>query len=189
MTKSASASPVSRRTALAGLGAGGLGLAPAAPVSRAAAQTADMATHPVVGLWQFDAGTPAPVENPDPNWAYEIFHADGTHITWVGLEVGSALGIWRPTGERTAETLGIFRDTDPSMEQGPGTATFQRSVEVDATGNTMSSSGTTIDVRDPMGKLIVAQPFQDQILTRITFDVNPTTGSTVATPTAATPTS
>jgi hypothetical protein len=53
----------------------------------------------------------------------------------------------------------------------------------------MTSSGTTIDVRDPMGKSIFAQPFRDQTSTRITFDVNPTTGSTEATPTAATPTS
>src|SRR5687768_1383285 len=51
---------VSRRAALAGLGASGLGLALAAPVRHASAQDAavDLTGHPVVGLWQEVAGGP-----------------------------------------------------------------------------------------------------------------------------------
>jgi hypothetical protein len=42
-------SPLTRRTALAGIGAGGLGLAAATAARSVAFQ--DMATHPIVGLW------------------------------------------------------------------------------------------------------------------------------------------
>ena len=71
---------VSRRAALAGLGAGGIGLALAAAPRPVAAQdaTAEMAAHPVVGLWQFD-GALDPAQGPSPG--FEIFHADGTYTT------------------------------------------------------------------------------------------------------------
>jgi hypothetical protein len=54
---------VSRRAALAGLGAGGLGLALAASGRSAAAQdaAAEMASHPIVGAWNaMTPGGPAP---------------------------------------------------------------------------------------------------------------------------------
>ena len=43
--------PISRRSALAGLGAGGLGLALANAARPANAQDAEMANHPMVGIW------------------------------------------------------------------------------------------------------------------------------------------
>ena len=50
MTDHRTESTVSRRTALAGLGAGGLGVALAATSARhATAQDAEMANHPLVG--------------------------------------------------------------------------------------------------------------------------------------------
>lgn len=62
MTTSNASQSVTRRTALAGLGAGGLGVAIAASVRGVAAQdaTAEMATHPIVGLWQLDPGPNPP---------------------------------------------------------------------------------------------------------------------------------
>ena len=52
MTTSRSDSSVSRRAAVAGLGAGGLGLVMTG--RGASAQDADMATHPIVGAWTLD---------------------------------------------------------------------------------------------------------------------------------------
>jgi hypothetical protein len=53
MTTSQTTDALSRRTALAGLGAAGLGLALAATTLHTAAQDAstEMATHPMVGVW------------------------------------------------------------------------------------------------------------------------------------------
>jgi len=143
---------VSRRTALAGLGAGGLSLA-LATARPADAQDAasEMASHPVVGLWQFNGGfSPIPGA---PDWAFHIFHADGTFVMWGGLNVGAALGLWRPTGGRAGEVMFIWRDTDPFPDgvEGPGTATFRFDLEVDEAGTTLTHSGGTIDARDSTG--------------------------------------
>src|SRR5438045_3389415 len=57
MTPSHTAQSVTRRTALAGLGAGGLGLALASTARQASAQEATpvpMAGHPLVGTWIVD---------------------------------------------------------------------------------------------------------------------------------------
>jgi hypothetical protein len=51
MTTHRTVASVTRRTALAGLGAGGLGVALAAAARPAAAQDAAMANHPMVGTW------------------------------------------------------------------------------------------------------------------------------------------
>jgi hypothetical protein len=57
-----------------------------------------MAAHPVVGLWRFtnevgDATFPS----------LGIFHADGTYVEDYPDESSFSLGLWRPTGERSAE--------------------------------------------------------------------------------------
>jgi hypothetical protein len=164
-------------------------LALASTVRHAAAQDAAMATHPVVGLWQHNGGPPDA-----PDWAFKLFHADGTYVYWGGLNVGAALGIWRPTGERTAEMLEIWRDTDPSPggTEGPGTAAFRFDLDVSEDGATLTYSNGAVNLRDPYGApLIPPGPFENGPSTRVTFDVNPATGSTVtapATPAVATPT-
>jgi hypothetical protein len=186
---------MSRRTALAGLGAGGLGVAVAAHAAHASAQgaSADMATHPVVGLWQFN-GTPDPALGPQPG--FETYHADGTYFTWGGLNTGCAQGLWRPTGDRTAEVLWVAIDTDPfpGGTEARGTATFHFTLEVNDADTTLTYSAGTLDVRDSYGTpLFPAGPFESPASTRVTFGVNPATGSTVtempATPDAGTPTS
>jgi len=186
---------MSRRTALAGLGAGGLGVAVAAHAAHASAQgaSADVATHPVVGLWQFH-GTPDPALGPQPG--FETYHADGTYFTWGGLNTGCAQGLWRPTGDRTAEVLWVAIDTDPfpGGTEARGTATFHFTLEVNDADTTLTYSAGTLDVRDSYGTpLFPAGPFESPASTRVTFDVNPPTGSTVtempATPDAGTPTS
>ncbi len=179
---------LSRRAALAGFGTAGLGLALANSAHPTAAQdTAAMASHPVVGLWQTDARDPGNA----PEWQFEVFHADGTYVRWGGLAIGAALGIWRPTGEHTAEVLLVWRDTDPfpGGTEGPGTAAFRFDLEVDESGTTITASGGTLDARDANGvHLFPPGPFETGPSTRVTFDNNPMTGSTVTTPaTPATP--
>jgi hypothetical protein len=144
-----------------------------------------MATHPIVGFWQLDPGP-----NPPTGHRFTFFHVhpDGTYHEWGGLAVGSALGIWRPTGERTADQMLIYLDTDPTAQtEALGSATFRMTVEVDATGNAYTAGGT-LDLRDQDGTAIVTLPAH-WTASRVTFDWNPATGSTLATPTASTPTS
>jgi hypothetical protein len=98
---------VSRRTALAGLGAGGLGVALAATARSAAAQdaAAEMAKHPIVGAWLVRNPTDPPTASP------ASFTADGVMtIAWVPSYVdpqlgavfqATAIGTWEPTGERS----------------------------------------------------------------------------------------
>jgi hypothetical protein len=88
---------VTRRTALTGLGAGGLGLALAASTHHASAQdaTADaMAGHPIVGTWVFDRDIANVTDNP----SVVVFTADG------GLLDPSqgVAGAWMATGPRSA---------------------------------------------------------------------------------------
>jgi len=174
---------VSRRAALAGLGAAGIGAALATVGSAAARQDVPLADHPIVGLWQYDGGF-GPLQG-GRDWTYEIFHADGTYVAWGGLNVGAALGIWRPTGERTAEVLFIWQDTDPfpTGVEGPGTAAFRFDLEVDAAGTTITASGGTLDARDANGvHLFPPGPFETGPSTRVTFDNNPMTGGTESAP-------
>ena len=179
---------VSRRAALAGLSAAGAGLDLAAAGAHVAAQatTGDTAGHPMVGLWQLDPGP-----NPPTGSRFDFFlvHADGTYHEWGGLAVGSALGIWRPTGERTADLMLNYVDTDPTTKtETPGTATFRTKIQIDDAGNASTADGD-LDLRDENGTLILTPPVH-ATATRITFDHNPATGSTIpATPGAGTPTS
>ena len=183
---------VSRRAALAGLGAAGAGLALATTRGAAAQDAAtEIAKHPVVGLWQYDGGFGTVPGAPD--WCFSIYHADGTYLTWGGLNVGAALGLWRPTGERTGEVLFVWTDTDPFPDgvEGPGTAVFRFDLEVDEAGTTVTYMNGAIDARDPYGTpLFPPGPFEQGHATRVTFDANPATGGTAtapATPTASTP--
>ena len=187
MFPSRSTPAVSRRTALAGLSASGLALAlttthPVAAQDDAAA----LATHPLVGLWQYNSAEPEQA----PDWFVEIFHADGTYAVWGGLSIGAAQGLWRPTGARTAEMLLVWRDTDLSVEiEGSGTTTFRTALTVDDASALLTRSSSTIDIRDPYGAPVFSREFPLGPSTRVTFDRNPATGSTIpeATPTASRP--
>ena len=99
---------VSRRTALAGLGAGGLGLALAAARPGSAGQDAAaeaIADHPIVGAWLVRNPTDPPTASP------ASFTADGVMtIAWTPSYVdpqfgavfqATAIGAWEPTGERS----------------------------------------------------------------------------------------
>ena len=93
---------VSRRTALAGLGAGGLGAALALAGRPAAAQGTDLAGHPLAGAWLAMANPPQP-EAP-PVAVPSFFNADGT-VDWDRTGIApppfrAGDGGRRPTGGR-----------------------------------------------------------------------------------------
>ena len=108
MTTPISDSAVSRRTAMAGLGAAGLGIALAASPHGASAQDATpmaMAGHPLVGTWIVIRD----VESTNASPSIVVYSADG------GLSDPSqgVAGSWMATGPRSAAwTLVDFLDGD-----------------------------------------------------------------------------
>ena len=174
---------ISRRLAVAGLGAGGFGAALAA-TGHAAAQdaAAATATHAIVGLWQNAASGPPAMKDP---WTLCVFHGDGTYSEWDGLNAGAALGIWRPAGDRAADLVSIFQETVPrELTESPGSAAFRMTVTLDDTGDVASFAGEIV-VRSPEGYPIVTLPDAQWTAARVTFDRNPSTENTVATPPAS----
>jgi hypothetical protein len=104
MTTSNTGRAVSRRSALAGLGAGGLGLALAATVRHAAAQdaAAEMANHPLVGTWMTGTG---PLDLAVAHWDADgdmtnngLFAVPGPDGTVI--HSNPFAGVWEPDGDR-----------------------------------------------------------------------------------------
>jgi hypothetical protein len=115
MRTSGSDASLSRRTALVGLGGGGIGVALATRGRIAAAQDAQsdaMATHLMVGAWM--ASTPSGL-------APGIFFPDGTVIVTVPVTGNSPLGTtyvstqpgtWEPVSERGIHFTGVQLHSD-----------------------------------------------------------------------------
>jgi hypothetical protein len=161
VTTSNTAPSISRRTALAGLGAGALGLALATHRRDAFAQDATpaataypMAGHPVIGVWQvtLEAGIPG------SSLAVFVFAADGGFVA-AHEEDSSTTGAWRATGERTADVIqhqqniaspdffapdyaGAGPDPDPVVWL------WRLEATIDATGNVMDVTGKVDIYRD-----------------------------------------
>ena len=96
------------------------------------AATTTMATHPVVGTWELTgevAGNTFPI--------LATFYADGNYqevYPWGALMVG----VWKPTGERTAEgTIVIYEYLDDRLLRGEG----RWRAAVDETGNAIFTDG------------------------------------------------
>ena len=99
----------------------------------------------------------------------------------------AGMGVWRPTGERTADLVFMYHGVDPAT-QVETTTTFLLAVTVDATGDALTYDGD-LDVRGADGSPIFADTGVRVTATRVTIERNPATGSTATgTPTAATPT-
>jgi hypothetical protein len=127
MSRSRSIDAISRRSALAGLGAGGLALALAATAPLASAQEATMAGHPMVGTWVVDRDTTTETDAP----SVVVYTADG------GLLDPSqgVAGVWKATGPRSAAWTLV-----PFIQAGAGGYLAIRSTgEVDEGGNTLDS--------------------------------------------------
>lgn len=106
----------------------GGGMALARPAT--SAQEATMATHPVVGLWRFTN-----VVGEDTFPSLGIFFADGSYVEDYPDASSISLGLWRPTGERSAEVT-VYQNqvVDDKLTNGEGRWT----VQVDETGNALT---------------------------------------------------
>ena len=147
---------LSRRTALAGLGAGGLGLALATTSRPAAAQDAasEMAHHPLVGTWLSGTG---------PNdIAINYWGADGSMtLTAIIIPMGSegsftyndqAMGVWEPISERGIHIT--FTWTTRDATGAPiGSTTVEGYPVASEDGMSFLDDGTQVVVtlRDPTG--------------------------------------
>jgi hypothetical protein len=138
-----STSSVSRRVALGGVGAAAAmaGLNRVSTV-RGHEGGSDLAAHPLVGAWRV-ANDPAEPNSSEPaEPAYYVFHADGTALASTAV-AGVGVGVWRPTGERTADRSVWYVDLDPDpnhLER--GAATGSTSVTVAESGTTFTETGT-----------------------------------------------
>jgi hypothetical protein len=192
--------PLSRRTALAGLGAGGIGMALATRGHMAAAQdtATDLASHPLTGTWLAMAN-PALPENPQFP-APSLFSADGSvllmfPVTDVGpqgvVSQSAAVGVW----EAYDEHRGHFTATQllSGMD-----GTFLGSVTIDGfplvsdDGQTFIDDGSlvTVTIRDAAGAVLQVVPpgTPARPVTAIRMSVG-SPGFPEATPEAGTPTS
>jgi hypothetical protein len=134
---------VSRRTALAGLGAGGLGLALAASTRQVSAQdaAADLANHPMVGSWLV-AGRRGPsmtIYGPDGSFS------DSGLVTEAGPNgvalLSSAVGRWESTSERGIRFTAVQVQADAN-------GTYLGSITIDG-HPTASEDGQTFSDADP----------------------------------------
>lgn len=142
MAMQSSSSSISRRTALAGLGAGALGvsLAAAHHVSAQDATPGAMAAHPIVGTWIIDRDVTTATEAP----SIVVVTADGGVID----PSQGVAGAWKATGERTIAWTLV--GTLPANE---GTIVVRSTGEVDETG--MSQTGTyTVTIVAPDGSVM-----------------------------------
>jgi hypothetical protein len=90
--------------------------------------------------------------------AYAVFHADGTYLE-VDPNIGVGVGVWRATGERSAELTYVFQDIDPEPAgTAPGTVTVRQSVDVDATGEAFTAP-LTVEVRIPDGTVVFSAAY------------------------------
>ncbi len=118
-----------------------LGAFTAGSTQRAGARQAtpdSLLHHPVVGAWRLDTDINDPANQPSS----AIFHADGTYLEHHPT-VGLGIGVWEPTGERTADLTIIFADLVPTEDGFTQAATTVRAaVEVDEGGNTLTAPYT-----------------------------------------------
>jgi hypothetical protein len=128
---------------------------PATPAATAIAQAAARASHPVTGAWRWQDG---------PAGTVGVFAPDGTYVEYSPT-LGVGLGDWRPTGERSAELVVVYQvpaDSpagDAVFAPGyvpaehafkPGEIVERLTVAVDATGTTLTATGTS-ENRNPDG--------------------------------------
>ena len=146
-----------RRTAVAGLGAGGLGVALGARSGRAA-QAMSTADHPLMGVWLAMANPPR--REQDPQYpAPSIFAADGTVVlSFVPAQInmegdlqftGSPLGVWEPYDEQTGHftVVQVLADKEGNLA---GSLTIDGHPKVNADGLSFTDVGSlvTFTIRD-----------------------------------------
>jgi hypothetical protein len=159
-------SALSRRAALAGFSAGGLGLALGASSTGAqgAMSTAD---HPLMGMW---LAMPNPARPDDPQFpAPSLFAADGTVILgFVPAEIGmdgkiqypgSPMGVWEPYDEQTGHFTAVQAIADMTGKL-IGSVTIDGHPHVNEDGMTFIDDGSlvTVTIRDAAGAVVTVVP-------------------------------
>jgi hypothetical protein len=142
---------VSRRTALAGLGAGSLGAALAVTARQVDAQDTNpspFAGHVQVGVWMLEL---------DTGRAIGVYSADGSVITALaptqadpgGVSFTSTqIGTWEPTGDRTTHITVVQLLSDATGAYA-GSVTVDAYHELSDDGQSWASvEGTTVTIRD-----------------------------------------
>jgi hypothetical protein len=166
---------VSRRAAVAGIGAAGLGLAVAArPADAVEAevpyQIMSLADHPLVGVWLVMVPTPT---SPDTTFAVtSVYGADGSVIhsfpvTEAGPDGvrfrGAAIGTWEAVDERTGHftTVQALSDADGAFI---GTLTLDGHPTVSEDGQTFEDRGTAnlVTIRDESDAIVAEIPGNPQ---------------------------
>ncbi len=139
-----SPSSLTRRTAVTGLGAGGLGLALGARTPDAAAQEVTTVGHALVGTWFLESSSANPTQ------AHDLFilHADGTYIE-ANADGSVRLGVWEPTGPTTA-TLTIVAYSRDAAGASLGGITIRLTITLNPDGNSYTAEGT-IELTAPDG--------------------------------------
>ena len=184
---------MSRRAALAGLGAGGLGLALTAATRPAAAQegATDLAGHPLVGTWvvMTPGGVVPQIHGPDGS-VISAFAPNYVDPVLGYTFQGPGLGVWEATGERSGHFTLIQALSDANGAY-VGTFQFEADPEVSADGRTFSAGKPQrVIVRDAANNVTF-----DQVLPQDPPVTATRMGATmdsvvlpVATPAAGTPT-
>ena len=164
MTSSPTAAAVSRRAALAGLGAGGLGLALAAHARGASAQEGpdSLTGHPLAGTWLAMANPPLP-DAPQVA-APSYYGADGAvllvfPLTQAGPQgvqfAAPAMGTWEADGERRGHFTAVQALSDAAGTY-LGTVTIDGYPEVSEDGQTFVDDGSkaVVTIRDAAGAVV-----------------------------------
>ena len=162
-----STNTVTRRTAVAGVGASGLGVALG---GRRAGATQGMTTidYPMMGMW-LAMGNP-PRRGEDPQFpAPSLFAADGTVMlgfvpAQIGMDdavqfSGAPMGVWEPYDERTAHftVVQVLADMTGKLI---GSATIDGHPSASDDGLTFSDDGSlvTVTIRDAAGVIVMVIP-------------------------------
>lgn len=179
MTTQSSSQLVSRRSTLAVLAGGGLGLAITAAGRSATAQdaTSEMATHPVLGTWAV-AFEPA---KPAQHVVLITFHADGSMV-WSHPFGGIGIGVWTATGDRAVDSMTRFQNiADTAGAYVPGTVTTWSSFTVE--DDDTLSERAVVEVRDAQGAVVATFPHEAvSPFTRLTLEPAPPLDALEATP-------
>lgn len=173
MKSSPSADPisrhsVSRRTTLAALAGGGLGIALSNGSHAATAQDepVDYSDHPLCGTWLAMANPPLPENSQIP--VPSIFAADGTVMLSFpvcqlgpnGVQFNSAhVGVWEPYDEQTGHFTAIQSISDIGGTL-LSTVTIDGHPHVNADGQTFIDDGSlvTVTIRDASGAEVAVVP-------------------------------
>jgi len=168
---------LSRRTALAGLGATGLALA--ADRAAVAQDTAPETTmHPIVGTWsvEFEPAQPAQL------FVIVTFHADGSSV-WSHPFGGIGIGVWTAADDRTVDSMNRYQNiADTPGEYVPGTVTAWSSFTLDET-NEVLTERAVVEVRASDGTVLARFPYEPaNPYTRMTVEPAPPLETPEATP-------